>query len=131
MQSDHNEIYRLTAERTGKSEQVYKDIGNMVFASLNASFRRPKSLIIKLKGVGMWYLRKKRMDIVMKHYPVGDREPPESKFSLFKYENKVEVQNLFAERLKEYDEFIELRNETKDKRRELYQLAQSKESSQD
>ena len=56
MQSDYKEIARLTAQRTNKPEQIYKDISNFVYSSLYNTLRKPKSLIIKLKGVGSWYL---------------------------------------------------------------------------
>lgn len=125
MQSDWKEVYRLTAERTGKSEQRYKDIGNFVFKSLYRHLRRPKSLITKLKGIGTWYLRKKRMEIVIKYFPPDFEKKPEDfkhPLSLLEYENKMEIYQLFQERLKEYDVYIEERTKTRKKRYETQTL---------
>lgn len=121
MQSNHLQLYKLTAEREGKSEQIYKDIGNTVFQELNGMLRRPKSLIIKLKGVGHWFLRKSRMEIVLEHYPIeGNKKPDElsPQASIFKYENKEEIQNIFKERLKDYEVFLKIKKEIRLKRNE-------------
>lgn len=116
MQSDHKEIYKLTASRTGEPEQMYKDIGNFVFAELYAKLRKPQSLIIKLKGVGTWYLRKQRMELMVNMFPPDfDKNPEEfeSKYSLLKYENKVELYNIFRDRLEDYKKYIEIRDNTR------------------
>ncbi len=119
MQTNNNELYRLTAEKTGKSEQQYKDIGNFVFASLYSNMRKPKTLILKLKGVGAWYLRKKRMQIMIEHFPPNFSKTKEdftSEYSLLKYENKVDLFNLFSARIKDYEEYIELRDKIRQER---------------
>lgn len=112
----------MTSERTGEDEQVYKDIGNTVFAHLNDLLRRPPSLILKLKGIGSWYLRKKRMEIITTHYPPNMEKNPESEYGIMKQENKIELYNLFKERLKEYETYITIRNEIRQKRRETQTL---------
>lgn len=117
MQSDWKEIYKLTSERTQESEQKYKDIGNFVFARLYSHLRRPTYLIVKLKGVGTWHLRRRRMQIIIDEYPPKydpkfDLEPTDifSKLEILKYENRKEIYELFTERLKEYEEYIQIRN---------------------
>lgn len=112
MQSDYKQAYKTTAKRTGKDETLYKDIGNFVFAHLYSMFRKPKSLIIKLKGIGFWFLRKKRLKGVIDMYPPDfERNPEEfsSEYSFLRNENKKEMYVLFQERLKEYDSYIEER----------------------
>lgn len=111
----------MAAEKHDISEQIYKDIGNFVFAALYAEMRRPSKLILKLKGVGFWYLRKKRMEIVLKEYPLDYSKTEtdfSSKFGLFKYENKKEIHNIFKLRLQEYEQFIADRNEVRKLRNE-------------
>lgn len=125
MQSDWKEIYKLTAARTGKSEQRYKEVGNFVFAKLYETLRRPKTLITKLKGIGTWYLRRKRMRIVVDVFPPDFDKKPEdfpTKLDLFAYENRVEIYRLFQERLEEYKKYIELRDEIRKKRYETQKL---------
>lgn len=119
MQSDYKEIYRLTALRTGKSEELYKEVGNHVFSNLYSFLRRPSALILKLKGVGSWYLRRKRMQIIVDEFPPDFTKTVEdftSQLSLFKYENKKEIYEIFVQRLKEYEEYILLRDEIREKR---------------
>lgn len=111
MQSDHNIIYKKTADRTGESEQLYKDIGNSVFAELNSSLRRPKSLIIKLKGVGAWFLRRKRMNITVTNFPPTDGHTCQSAGELKLLKDKQELHQIFLDRLKDYEAFIEKRNQ--------------------
>lgn len=110
MQSDHKEIYKLSAKRTGKDEVLYKDIGNFVFAELYSMFRKPKSLIIKLKGVGFWFLRRKRLFGVINMYPPDFEKKQEdfsSEYAFLKNENKKEIYTLFQERLKEYESYAQ------------------------
>lgn len=121
MQSDDKSIYDLTSKRTGKSTQLYKDVGTFVFSSLYEKLRKPKSLIIKLKGVGTWYLRKKRMETLMSYYPEDyDKKEVDveimSPLSILNYENKREMFLLFKERLAEYERYITLRNEIRQER---------------
>lgn len=111
MQSDHKEIYKLTAKRTEKAEQTYKDLGNFVFASLAANLRKPKSLIIKLKGVGSWYLRKRRMEVtVAQREPHIDRKQFDTEDQLREWLEKKEMYNIFKARLVDYEEYIKDRN---------------------
>lgn len=104
MQSDKNEIYKITAERTGELAELYKNVGDFIFKALADQMRRPQSIIIKLKGLGYWYLRKSRMDAV------ADQRIP--------YKHDAELQSIFKERLKEYNKYIEIRNEIRRKRDE-------------
>jgi hypothetical protein len=130
MQSDNNQLYKITAERTKKSEATYKDVGNFIFKALSVNMRKPKSLILKLKGVGFWYLRRQRMEIHV------DRTNPD--LTAVEYEEKEALKDIFKERLKEYDQYIKERNEIRDARFKAQSLDrpvkgedESKESSQD
>jgi len=125
MQSDHKQLYKITALRTGKDEQRYKEIGNFVFSNLYSFFKRPSALIIKLKGIGSWYLRRKRMEILVGYYPPDFSRKPEdfpSQESVLKYENKVEIYNIFTDRLKDYEKYSQLRKEIREKRNETQTL---------
>ena len=123
MQSEAKHIYKQTSDRTGESEQEYKDIGNFIFNSLNSLLRRPPSLILKLKGVGAWYLRKKRMQIIIDVFPPDfDKTEFESKYGVLQQENKVELYNLFKDRLKDYEKYLQIRKEVRTKRYETQNL---------
>jgi hypothetical protein len=122
MQSDDKQIYEITSKRTGKPTQLYKDVGTVVFSSLYEKLRKPKTLILKLKGVGSWYLRKKRMETLLSYYPVDyDKMPLDSvelmsPHSILRHENKKEMYSMFKERLAEYEKYIALRNEIRQER---------------
>lgn len=130
MQSDYKQIYKMTSERTKVDEQVYKDIGNFVFATLNGLLRRPPSLILKLRGVGMWHLRKKRMKIIHDIFPPDfDRKPEEftSEYGIMKYENKKEIHALFKARLEDYDKYLAERDAVREIRRKTQVLLKPNE----
>lgn len=136
MQSDWKKVYKLTAERTGEKEQTYKDIGNFVFHTLYKKIRRPQTLIIKLRGVGSWYLRRMRMRGIVEIFPPNfelTREDFDTPYGFLKQENKVEIYHIFKERLKDYDKYIEIRDEIRKKRYETQHLLSPKggETSQD
>lgn len=121
MQSDSKQIYKITAERTGKPEETYKDIGNFVFKELNSYLSQPKSLITKLKGVGYWFLRKKRIQIILEQHSVeeGKQRRDFRKDSHYeKYCDKLLRQQIFKERIIEYNEYVTLKDGIRKKRYE-------------
>lgn len=125
MQSNPAEIYKLTSKRTGKSEQTYKDVGNFIFSELYKEQRRPSKLIIKIKGIGSFILRRKRVKEILNLYP-KDFSRTKEEFSterqFLKYENKKEIHDIFTERLKDYEEFIKERNQIREIRYETQVL---------
>ncbi len=117
MQSNTKEIYKLTAERTGGEEQTYKDIGNFVFTALYRQLRRPNSLIIRLRGIGYWYLRRLRMQAMVDLFPPNyelTREDFKEDYEYLKIENKREVYEIFQKRLVDYAEYIKEKKEIRD-----------------
>ena len=126
MQSDYHQIYKLTAERTGKSESIYKDIGNLVFKSLSDNMKRPKKLIFKLKGIGYWYLRRNRIIATIEMFPPdSDKQSNETPNLSF---DKVEIHALFKERIKDYDKYVEQKSEIRKKRNETQTLLKPEEN---
>ena len=113
MQSDNNEIYKITSQRTGQSQELYKDLGNFVFKALADGMKKPKSIILKLKGLGYWYLRKSRMEVAVK---METREPLPTgiehidNIARTGYENRLEMKDHFRDRLVDYEKYIEVRN---------------------
>lgn len=115
MQSDYREICKITSSRTGKSEQLYRDLSNFIFADLAKNIRRPKTLIIKLKGIGFWFLRKKKILDYIKFPPHYDKKREDFTHDILwnANEQRKELFVLFAERLKEYDKFLEKKSKIK------------------
>ena len=108
MQADNKEIYRLTSERTKESEELYKEVGGFVFTALYKEIRKPNSLIINLKGVGRWHLRRKRIDYFVNNFIPED---PSTSFRLLNDENRAEICEIFKERSKDYERYVALRDE--------------------
>lgn len=107
MQTDNKELYRLAALKTGKSEETYKEIGNLVFSELSKKMKNPESLILKVKGVGSWHLRRSRIEYFVENYIPKDEGAP----ILLRDENRKEIFEAFKKRIEDYKKFIELRNE--------------------
>lgn len=125
MQSDYKDIYKQTAKRTSKNETLYKDVGNFVFTELYNMMRRPNSLIIKLKGIGFWFLRRKRLFGALERFPANYEKKQEDYKNPLKYlnnENKKEVHALFRERLKDYEEYVEIKREIRIERNKTQSL---------
>lgn len=137
MQTDHNELYRKTAERTGKSEDKYKEIGNFVFKALNSEMARPKTLIFKLKGVGSWYLRKTRIEKTVELFPPNFDKVIEQgdewyhKLKVIQHENKIEIYNIFKERIEDYKRYVEQKSKIRKIRNETQQELIPPETSED
>lgn len=121
MQTDNKQIYKELAEETGKSEQVYKDVGNFIWAETYAIIRHPQFLITKLKGIGSWHLRRKRMSQLIENHPLMHKERKREDFTNeANYEDWVwrsELRSNFTNRLKDYDEYVALRDSIRELRR--------------
>lgn len=120
MQSDYRQIYKELSEEKGKPEQLYKDLGNFIFQQTYNMLRNPDSLIIKLKGLGNWHLRKKRMEIIVNEYSdrgvEKTRENFDSDSSYSEYLEKKKQYDIFVERLKDYDEYLKMKKDVREQR---------------
>lgn len=92
-----------------------------MFQETARMMKNPQTLIIKLKGIGNWYLRKKRMDIVVNEWTdrsqVKVREDFTSDVAYEEYSEKHRRYIIFQERLKDYDAYLALKKEITDERR--------------
>ena len=126
MQSNHLDIYKMVASDTGVSEELYKDIGSFIFKETARLLKEPTSLILKLKGIGSWHLRKKRMEIVINEYTdrseVKTRDQFDSDSSFKEYQEKHNRYVLFQERLKDYEKYLAIKSEIRKKRYETQVL---------
>lgn len=122
MQSNHLDIYKMVSADTGVNEELYKDIGSFIFKETARMLREPDSLILKLKGVGSWHLRKKRMEIVVHEWTdrsaVKTREDFTSDASFKEYQEKHKRYVNFQKRLEEYERYLEIKSEIRLKRNE-------------
>lgn len=113
MQSNHLDIYKMVASDTGKSPDLYKDIGSFIFRETARMLKEPSSLILKLKGVGSWHLRKRRLEIFVNSFtePTHDRFTAQQ--TILEWDEKRKRYKNFLERLKEYDKYLEIKKEVR------------------
>lgn len=118
MQSNHLDIYKMVAAETGKNEEMYKDIGSFIFKETARMLREPSSLILKLKGVGSWHLRKKRLEVFIAEFSEPTHDQWTSQQTIKDWEEKRKRYKNFLERLKEYDKYLAVKKEVRIKRNE-------------
>jgi hypothetical protein len=127
MQTNHQDIYSMLGAEKG-DEQMYKDIGSFIFKETALMIKNPTSLILKLKGVGSWHLRKKRMEIVVNEWTDRSLAKPREEFgSEASYQEHIEKHLRyvnFQERLKEYEQYLSIKKEIRAKRYETQVLLQ-------
>lgn len=126
MQTNHLDIYKMVAEETGKSEQMYKDIGSFIFKETAKMMKDPESLILKLKGIGSWHLRKKRLEIVVNEWTdrakIKTREDFNTDSAYQTYKEKHDQYVNFEERLKEYEKYLAIKQDIRKQRNEAQVL---------
>jgi hypothetical protein len=131
MQTNHLDIYKMVAGETGKSEDLYKDIGSFIFKETAGLLKEPSSLILKLKGVGSWHLRKARIKIFVDEYTAPIHDEYTSEQTLKDWEEKKKRYLNFIERLKEYEKYLEIKKEIRLKRNETQVLLQPNKGEDD
>lgn len=127
MQSSHKDIYKQVSQKTGKSEQMYNDIGSFIFKETAKLMKRPPSLIIKLKGVGAWHIRKKRMEVIVSEFDEPVHDEYTSQATIDEWKEKRERYLNFKDRLKDYEEYLGEKAEIRKKRNETQTLYQPPE----
>lgn len=123
MQADWQELYRLTAARTGKDEALYKAVGNFVLQAAHNHLDNPPSLIIKLKGIGYWFLKRRRLLDVIAAYPVYYDVPGYDNFvseeARQKFKKKLVRYNTFKARIADYERYLARKQELKQRKDEF------------
>jgi len=116
----------MTSERTGKSEQMYKDLGSFVFKETAKALKKPTTLILKLKGLGSWHLRRRRMQIILGEWDerakVKTREEFNSDVTFNLYLERHALVKIFEDRLKDYERYLSIKKEIREKRYETQTL---------
>ena len=71
MQTVINTIYKQVSVSSEKSLEIVKSVGDKVFESLLKNFKKPPSLILKLRGLGYFYMRKNKLEEILKTLEKG------------------------------------------------------------
>jgi hypothetical protein len=127
MQWESNDVYNKVAKDTGKDEAFIKALGNFVQKKLVEELKQPRKLIISVKGIGRWFLRRKRMQdaydkfVVLNpdDYIVDTGENGKERKMIWERNLKV-----LKERLDDYIPFLERKQEVKIKKNEYQKSRQ-------
>ena len=125
MQRVINDVYKTVSEDVNKSYDLVKSVGDSVFANLLANIKKPEKLILKVRGLGSFYLRKAKLASYIESYrrfytdPTYERTQLAIAESLETYENKQKQYQNFCERMEDYERYVakkkdirEIRNKT-------------------
>lgn len=103
MQITLNSIYEELAKERNQEYALIKNVGDTVFKSLLKNFKEPPTIILKVKGIGQFYLRHQRL--------INDLESRRDFYYNEENEKAIEVkkENLedFLERKRKYKNFVD------------------------
>lgn len=131
MQWESKDIYKKVASDTGRDEAFVKALGDFVQKKLVEELKQPRKLILSLKGIGRWFLRKKRMqDAYDKFVKLNPDDYIVDTGENGKERRMIWERNLaiLKARLEDYIPFLERKQEVKQKKDEWREY---KESSKD
>lgn len=123
MQTELKSIYKELSEGDPDKELLYKKVGDFVFESTQKKLKEFDSLVVKLPGIGIWFLRKSRLELVTDVWTDRSELPLREDFeSDITFNNHLEKHlrfSKFKSRLEDYKIFIEKKKKIKSIRREL------------
>jgi hypothetical protein len=126
MQADSPSIYKTVSEQTKEDLELVSTIGDFMQKEIANNLRHPKSLIIKVRGLGGWHLRRMRLKASYDRLKDYDYSKLEKLDEEVKEVMRQHVKNM-GEMLKHYDLYLEEKAKAKKLKDEYY----SKKSSED
>lgn len=123
MQIELKDIYKELSNGDEGLEQFYKDFGTFVFSKAAETMKNCDKLIVSLRGVGRWYLRKNRMEVVVNEWKDRSEFPDRDEYgadsTFLKHLDLHSRYVKFFDRLKEYEVFVSKKLEARQKRAEI------------
>lgn len=120
MQSELKHIYSKVSKEKNISEDLLKAIGSSVFRETLENIENPKNILLKLKGIGRWYLRNTQMtrkiEYLDDYYKYDSGILPEP---IGKYWTNKELKEKLQKLLIIYNEYLAEKKIVRDKRKEL------------
>ena len=120
MQADIKTICKKLSKEKNLDYDLLKAVGDTVFKHTGEVLKNPPNLIINLRGIGRWYLRKQQMERKIEYledyykYSTGVLPEPIGKY----WENK-ELKEKLESLLPKYQEYLEGKKKNLELRREL------------
>ena len=120
MQADIKSICKKLSKEKGIDYDLLKAVGDTVFKYTGDVLKNPPNLIIYLKGIGRWYLRKQQMERKIEYledyykYSTGILPEPLGKY----WENK-ELKEKLESLLPVYQTYLSEKQQLRDLRKQL------------
>jgi hypothetical protein len=112
MQADSNYIYNKVSTDNQLDIDFVTAVGDFIQKEVANNLRSPESLIVKVKGLGNWHLRRMRLQSSFKNLSEYDQ-------SKIKSEEQKENLKLYLERMKARLEEYDIYLSEKAKKREI------------
>lgn len=107
MQHTSNELYSDTSIENNIPLHKVKFVGDIIFNEINNSLKEPKAIILKIKNIGKFYMRKNKLDSEI-DYLLKNNEDNVHSYKI----------NILLERQKEYEKYLEEKQKIKKIRHE-------------
>ena len=123
MQADSNYIYNKVSKESNIDLEFLTAVGNFMQKEVANNLRKPEALILKVKGLGAWHLRKMRLENSFNN--LSNVDPTRLKDDDSR-ESLKEYLQLMKDRLDDYKLYLEEKSKMKEMKNDYY-----KESSKD
>jgi hypothetical protein len=121
MQFESKHVYQEVTRKKGEDLAYVEALGNFVQKALADELRGPRKLIISLKGIGRWFLRKKVMEDsynrISKLNP-HDFIPENKENTQERHELWQNYLKTLKERLDDYIPFLERKQDARNRKNE-------------
>lgn len=120
MQADIKTICKKISKEKNIEYDLLKAVGDTVFKEIKEVLNNPPNLIIGVKGLGRWYLRKQQMERKIEYledyYKYSSNIIP---LPVGKYWENKELKDKLESLLPTYEEYLKQKQQVKDLRFEL------------
>ena len=111
MQTVISKIYNEVAVENELDLNVVKSVGDKCFQNLLKNFKKPLSLILKMRGLGYFYMRKNKLNEFLITLDNNEERFKKEDFLIHEssvfIEQRKELKQVLLERQLEYGRFIE------------------------
>lgn len=111
MQTIIAKIYNEVALENELDLNIVKSIGDTCFQNLLKNFKKPPSLILKMRGLGYFYMRKNKLNEFVNRLDNSEERYKKEEFLIYEtpvfIEHRKELKKVLLDRQVEYQKFIE------------------------
>lgn len=111
MQTVISKIYNEVALENELDPNIVKSVGDKCFQHLLKNFKKPLSLILKMRGLGYFYMRKNKLNEFLIKLDTSEERYNKEEFLQYEtpvfIEHRKELKQVLLDRQLEYGRFIE------------------------